>query len=122
MSITPATLKQRLPEFASVADATIQFWLDSCAQELNRDRWGSKYDEGHLLLTAHTLVRAGALSGAGGASQATGPVASTTVGPVSRSYAVAAASADGADDLELTAYGQLFKRKRKTLVRTPVVM
>jgi hypothetical protein len=122
VSLTPATVKLRLPEFAAVADATIQFWLDSCAQELNPDRWGSKYDEGHLFLTAHTMVRAGALSGGSGSSQPTGPVSSTTVGPVSRSYAVSSGGSSGVDDLELTSYGQIFKRKRNTLPRTPLVM
>lgn len=120
MSVTPAILKARLPEFADVDDDVVQDWLDSCELELNFDRWGSRFDEGHLLLTAHTMVRAGVLNSNAGSTMPVGALASMAVGPVSKSYSVSSSGADS--DLETTTYGKLFVRKMRSLVRTPVLL
>jgi hypothetical protein len=120
MTMTPTTLKAKLPEFASVADDTVQQWLDVASQRLNADRWGTKYDNGHMLLTAHIMVRMGVLSNNQASKQPTGAMSSYSIGPVSKSFAVSTTTDD--DDLHLTAYGLQYKALRKTLRRGPLVM
>lgn len=123
MTITAASLKASLPEFASISDAVVEFWLATCAKELNGDRWGESYDDGHLFLTAHSMVRGGVLASNAGSAQPSGPLASVTIGSVSKSYAVASGDVGGIDgDLELTAYGKIFKRKMRSLMRSPVLL
>ena len=121
MSVTPTILKARLPEFADIDDDVVQDWLDSCVLELNFDRWGPQFDEGHLFLTAHSMVRGGVLNSNAGSKMPVGALASMAVGPVSKSYSVSIGS--GVDsDLETTTYGKLFLRKMRTLVRSPVLI
>jgi len=119
MAVTAASFKAdpRFAEFAAVADAMIDVWLTSTRQELNADRWGNKYDEGLKFLAAHSMVLAGVVVSSSSASPT---VSSKTVGPVTISYAVG--SSGGGDELESTTYGQIYLRKRRTIVRGPMVL
>jgi len=120
VAVTAASFKAdpRFSEFAAVADAMIDVWLTSTRQDLNADRWGSKYDEGLKFLAAHSMVMAGVVVSSSSASPT---VSSKTVGPVTISYAVGSAGGSG-DELESTTYGQIYLRKRRTIVRGPMVL
>ncbi len=120
MSLTPAALKTELPEFTSVADATVQKWLDRAARMLNPDAWGSLYDDGHLFLTAHLMALMGVASGVTASSG--GVIASKTVGPVTVTYASPSGTTPADADLERTKYGQQYKAMRRTLVKSPMVL
>lgn len=119
---SPALLKAKFAEFAAVDDAVVQTWLDDCALELNADRWGNVYADGLMLLAAHTMVRMGVLSGSAPSAAPPGQLASVTVGPVSKSFAVAGTGSSTENELMTTRYGQAFLRKRRTLVGTPFVV
>lgn len=54
--MTPAEFKARYPAFTSVADATVQIYLDEAATLLDVCRWDELYSQGQGLLTAHELT------------------------------------------------------------------
>lgn len=87
---------------------------------MNVDRWGNKYDEGLSFLVAHTMVVMGVVT----SSPSTGAnIKSKTVGPVKIEYDVGVSSSTGSDsDYEATTYGQMYLRKKRTLVRSPLVL
>ena len=103
-----------------MADAVVTSWLTSCAQDMNVDRWGNKYDEGLSFLVAHTMVVMGVVT----SSPSTGAnIKSKTVGPVTIQYDVSPGASTGSDsDYEATTYGQMYLRKKRTLVRSPLVL
>ncbi len=118
MAATPATLKAELTAFTSVADGTVQKWLDRAAKMMSSDRWGDLYDDGQTFLAAHLMACAGLVAGVGAAA---GAVKSKTVGPISITYEQAAASIADAD-LERTTYGRTYKTMRSTLVIGPMAL
>lgn len=122
MTVTAASFKAdaRFSEFSAVADAVVTSWLTTCAQDMNPDRWGSKYDEGLAFLTAHTMVMMGVVTSSSSESPS---IKSKTVGPVKLEYDVGVSAGAGNDsDYESTTYGQMYLRKRRTLVRSPLVL
>jgi hypothetical protein len=119
VAVTPASLKEDLPEFSSVADATVQKWLDRVAKMMNPDHFGDIYDDSHLQLAAHWM----AVSGLGtGIAVAGSAIKSKTVGPVSVTYESATTLSEAEAELERTKYGRLFKALRRTRPRSPMVL
>lgn len=88
MAATLADVRRIAPEFAAVSDDDVTAFLADAALELNASTWGTLYDRAHALVTAHLVAQANP-----SLASASGPVASESVGGVSRSYAVAAPSA-----------------------------
>lgn len=107
---TVAEFKTRFPEFAAVAEATVQMVLDEATADvgptwLERDR-----TPGVLHLTAHLLTAQGSgVSGAGGGGAAvTGAIKRRKVGDTETEFAgVAGGAATGGalDFYRSTAYG-----------------
>jgi len=90
MTITPAELRVRYPEFASATDypdARIQTWIDKGVLELSETAWGDMYNEALYPFTAHYLAMSTYTAGAGGAVGSIGPIASRSIGDVSVSFA-----------------------------------
>jgi len=118
VAATATQLKARFAEFASVDDSLVSEWLGVAARQMNPDRWGGKYNDGQMWLTAH-LMKAGKIGTESSPAASRGPVTSESVGNVSRSYAVDASS--GGTSLASTFYGQQYLELKRGLARTPVV-
>lgn len=120
--ITPAQFISNFPEFSLNRDGItfspkypqtgIQFWLNYAYLLLDPCRWRTILDLGAQMYAAHNLVlealASDAVASGGEPGLATGPVASTGVGPVSVSFDVGAAlnPEDGA--WNSTEYGKRF--------------
>lgn len=88
MAATVADVRRIAPEFATVADEAVAAFLDDAALELSATAWGALYDRAQALVAAHLVALANpSMAGS------IGPVASESVGGVSRSYAVTAVAA-----------------------------
>lgn len=118
--VTASYVKTLFPEFADVSNTVIDTWAgiasiscDDAAWDLPRGKYAS------ALLTAHLLTRSGQSTGGAPAS---GPVTSSSVGALSRSYGQV--STKNQDDALLltTAYGQEYLRLRRELPVTPIVV
>lgn len=103
------------PEFGDTTaypDATVNLWLGYAQSLVNLDRWGTLYDLGVYLLTAHNLAiwkkdsKAAAAGGVPGSTS--GAQSSKAVDGVSVSYDTTVATVDGAGYLNLTTYGTRF--------------
>lgn len=53
-----ATFRIVFPEFATIADPVVQFWLDDSADELDLGAWGRCYAKAVLNYAAHQLALA----------------------------------------------------------------
>lgn len=112
---TAADLKARFPEFASVADATLELILAEAIGQvgdtwLERDRRPAQ-----LYLAAHMLAMEGEPArsmGSGTVGGVTGPMKSRTVGDVRTEFAGFAGAGGATTDAgyETTAYGKQFLR------------
>ena len=115
MALTPADFKARYPEFDSVDDARIQTFLDEAQLEVGEVPWGTLYEKGVFLLTAHLVVidqRNQTSSGSGVPSP--GQLASRKVGDVAVSFATQTTSPDGSDEWYLSSsYGAEYLRLKK---------
>jgi hypothetical protein len=100
--ITWADVEAVAPELSTLPEATQLAILSFVGKQLSSEVWGDRLDLGLAYLAAHL----GTISKRGGTGPG-GVIASETVGPSSRSYAVAAA-APGA--LGSTLYGQEYQR------------
>lgn len=105
------------PEFSNVGtypETQINFWIQQAYTQLNTVRYGRSLDLAAMLFVAHNVVlsaRAARSANAGGiVGDATGPVASKSVGPVSVSYDAAATAIQGAGIWNATTYGQQLYR------------
>lgn len=115
----PATVDDVIaiaPQFSEEEPSRINYFLSQAALFINRTIWGPKADAGQAYLTAHFL--ASTPSASGGAAAA-GPLASESVGGLSRSFAVP--SMGNASDYTSTAYGRVFEQMKRTLLISPVV-
>lgn len=119
MAASAAQLKARFAEFASVDDALVSEWLGVASRQMNPDRWGSKFNDGQMFLAAH-MLKLGRIGSTSLPSAARGPVVSESVGSVSRSYAVDAASMSSSS-FGSTFYGQQYEALRRGLFRSPWV-
>lgn len=122
MAVSVATFKSVFDEFADVADAKVQYWLDQASAELDFDRLktclGTRFDHVVYLLTAHFLSKPG--SGAGGGADS-GTVASERAGDLAISYANNAAGT-WQEGLKSTQYGQEYLRAMEACTIHPMVI
>lgn len=123
---TVANIRSDLPEFASAAlypPAVITYWLSIAKLLLNPNRWDDTPAAtgeptmlyfGAEMFVAHNLVlerqAEAAASRRGIPGQASGPISSKSVGPLSISYDTGAAAELEAGHWNLTVYGQRFVR------------
>jgi len=98
-------------EFSGTDSDTAQFWLDVAQDQVDVSVFGDVTSRAHVLLASHLLKAAGEGTGATGG----GAVSSRTVGSVSESYAVAAATSE----LESTTYGRAYLRLVKIYAGGP---
>ena len=99
MALTPEDFKARYPEFDSVADARVQTFLDEAQLEVGSGPWGTLYEKGVFLLTAHMIVIDQRNQAAGGSSSVSvGQLTSRKVGDVSVTFASQSTSPDGSDE------------------------
>ena len=118
MSITPAALRARFPEFSDdteYPDARIQLFIDDTQLiyiGTDEKRWGGKYEYAQAYLVGHLLTVA-ERSEAGDSSVGAGPVSSKSAGGVSVARAVVAKNRSDGDDFYIsTSYGQRFLMTR----------
>ena len=110
MTITPTDFKTRYPEFDSVTDARVQFFIDDALLEIDEGRWGDLFDRGTAALTAHLLAVATTTEAANGKGGALGPVINKSVGDVSVGFGISLVSVQNREWYYSTPYGQDFWR------------
>lgn len=120
MAIDPALFKVRFPEWVSVADATIQMWIDDAVTILNESHWGTKYDLGLYYLSAHFLAL-GETSAVGDGASVNG-VSSRGVDGTSIGYNVLAPENQSDAYYASTTYGQRYLHLKKSLGVTAFVI
>jgi len=107
---TAATLKARYPAFASVADATVTYWLDEAADDCAN--WAdSLRARGEMALAAHRMAELGVITGTIPAG-----VTAFKSGTFSASVSDGVASRTGYD---ATVYGREFKQLARNLFSGP---
>lgn len=127
MSVTPASFVIDYPEFGNQSEypvPVINYYLALAGILLNQSRWGypsatatnpptTLIDMATELFVAHHIAieyRAQRAAAAGAPpGDATGPVASKSVGPISVSYDTGAVAEPGTGHWALTTYGMRFK-------------
>lgn len=107
------------PEFASADPALINFYINEARLYINFAAWGAKADYAHALFTAHLMKMSTPAAVANGGA---GPVNSSKVGDLQRTYSAGGSSSGGGQSLEKTSYGILFLQLRKTIAATPLVI
>lgn len=109
MALTVEQFRESFPMFSrdTYADSRVQFWLGVAVLKLPEARWGTLYDHGQGLFTAHNLTLERQAS-AGDNVGAPGLVSSKTVGPVSKSYSQQDVTHAGAGNYNLTYWGREF--------------
>lgn len=138
MTITPASFRADLPEFADAVaypDTAIVYWAALGTMLVSVDRWGpgavvptsppsTLYDFGLELFVAHNLalekpaVETAENGGAPGLSQ--GPISSKSVAGVSVSYDTSAGLEPDAGHWNLTIYGTRFIRMLRMCGAGPI--
>lgn len=124
MTVTVASFRADLPEFASASDypdSSITYWLNAAAQLMNQDRWGapavtgqpnSLYDIGQEAFVAHQIVleKRAADAAASGATPgvAQGMVSGKSVDGVNYSFDTGSTAEEQAGYFNLTIYGQRY--------------
>ncbi len=112
---TPANFKIRFPEFVSESDSRIQLFIDDATSVVNANCPNS--DLMITYLTAHLLTSANATEG--GNTDSIQPIASESVGDVSRSFGGTAG--DASDGYYSTAYGQRYLDLRSNCIGRPII-
>lgn len=126
-----ATFNILFPEFESIDDVTVQFYLDKSDCTLSDVYWGDTKPEAQLYYSAHQIAvsqnrQANAQTSAGGqviTSGGAGAITSASAGAISVGYAQSATSAEGSDadtPFTTTAYGQWFLYLKRT--RMPLAL
>jgi len=110
--VTPTTFKTRYPEFSTIADARVSFFIADAELEIDPDRWGTWYDRGVAALAAHFLAISKKTAASGGALGSLGPVSSRSIGDVSVSFGSASGTVSGLSDdyYKASPYGQEYLR------------
>ena len=105
---TVADFRLRYLNFASVPDATVQYWLDDAARFVT-EAWGGDYAPALMAYAAHQLALAGMEAQAGGAGATLpGGVTSFRSGSLSVSVSDTVASAWASGSWRATRYGADF--------------
>jgi hypothetical protein len=68
--MTPSEFKELFPEFAAVADARVQLFIDRSAPHFDVPRWGDLYADGVAYWVAHELTLANIQTAQGGGVKA----------------------------------------------------
>ena len=111
----------RFAEFANVASATIQYWIDlAAASYVDQNAWGQSFSEGVILWVAHNLALSALAAAQGGVAAGKGTT-SERVDSLSVSYSGDVVKMQADDPLMLTLYGQQFVRLRSDAVSGAVV-
>lgn len=109
MAAAPADVRAIAPEFAGLADPTIQSFLDDALLEINATVWSTKADRGQKLLAAHMLSVAYP-----DLAQPAAPSKLDRVGQVEAEYAIENPGAN-AGELAASRHGLEFARLRRGL-------
>jgi len=112
MTVTPASIKQRFPEFESLDNSYIQLFIDSALLNANCDYFQNGKDHAASYLTAHLLK----------ISQSNGSASFVTkekVGQLERSYS---SPPSMKSELSSTAYGQEYLRFLRTYASSPFIV
>jgi len=115
VTIAPADI-QALPsgEFAALADAVIQPFIDEAVREVNTDVFGDRTDDATKYLAAHLL--ACMIDGSRGAA---GPIVQERAGPLGRMYAIPNRGTDGSTTLGATTYGRRYMELQRLVAGGP---
>ncbi len=117
---TASSIKIRFPEFAGVADATIEFIIAEAVQVVG-DTWDIQQDLAVMYLVAHHVSCSIAAAASGGTGS-DGTIVSESIGRLSRTYARAAASdASQSSTLKSTSYGKRFLEIQRGNFPGPVI-
>ena len=122
---TPADIKTRFPEFASLDDARIQMFIDEAKRFVDESWSEEDYAVALRFLTAHTMTMEGVLNSGGSGPVGSGPLISESLGDASYSYAARAGQSglSGSDaDLASTPYGQRYLAIRRANIGGPIVV
>ena len=115
--VTPADIKVRFPEFATETDARIQIFIDDATSRVNTKC--SNSDQMISYLTAHLLTVANQTTI--GVTAPILPIASESVGDVSRSYGDTASKSSNDNFYTGTAYGMQYLDLRKNCIGHPLI-
>lgn len=112
---TAAEFKARFPEFASVADATVDAHIAEATRWVDESWIEEDYQPAVRFLAAHQMASEGQLVAGGPAVGAVrGPLKSARLGDASESYGDRISGLSGTDaELATTAYGVAFLRLRR---------
>lgn len=111
MTVSPAHIKMKFPEFISNENVQVQFAIDEAALEVNDGWYERDRDLAIMYLACHILatsVAENAILEEGGRE-----VTSERIGPMSTSYAVSGGGPSKRGDLDTTSYGVRFKKLRR---------
>jgi len=103
--ITPTEFKERFPQFDSIDDARIEFFLNDAETMLSVSCWGNWYDKGLALLAAHYLALS-ILQESASSAESAFPLSAKKVGDVQLNFAVPSSSGTMEDYYTKTPYGQ----------------
>jgi hypothetical protein len=109
-----AVFYAKFPEFVGVYQPSqVEFWVAQSYNNINIERLGKNLDLAIMFWVAHQLIvfkKAAASVSAGGGVGSTGLIASKSVDKVSISYDNTSGLVKGAENYNLTPYGQMFWR------------
>lgn len=119
VQVLPDDITNLAPEFESVDEEIIAFYIELARSFVAEGRWGTKAKAGIMYYAMHLMSR----NGLGDNASTGGVVKSESVGGISVTYETAGnsvATSDGA--LGLTSYGEIILMLKKTLFTTPLVL
>lgn len=127
VTVTKTDITDVAPEFASVAEPTVNIFIGYARHYVGEGVWGeAKAKQGIVWMACHLMKKIGFGEGTstptpGGSS---GPVTMEKVGDLQRSYQALSLQGVSALDsvLATTSYGQMFIMLRKTVPTSPLVI
>ena len=127
MTVVASDVTNYAPAFVTVDPARITKFIGYAETSVNREAWGSKADEGVILLTLHKLTLAArseeeGQTGGGGAGTVVGAIKKKKYGPVETEFATTSSSSSqnssvyGPDaSLATTSWGLQYLQLRSTV-------
>lgn len=121
MNADLVTFRAIFPEFVTIADDTVNVWLNDATDTLSQTAWGDCYGHAVLYYTAHNLALSqnraadAVVDGSSVRTQATaGVITSASDGRLSTSFADSSANGSQRDKwFSKTEYGQAYIAKRR---------
>lgn len=109
--MTPSEFKELFPEFAAVADARVQLFIERSAPHFDVPRWGDLYADGVAYWVAHELALANVQTAQGGGAKAlTNDILSKKVGDVQVTKDSGLLNRQADNPYLRTYYGQQYSR------------